>query len=172
MLEIGVLHGHSARMWKNYFERGFIYGVDIDLGCLRHVEERIEIFIGKQGDTAFLSEVLSKMGTPDIIIDDGSHMMVDQKITFQFLFPLLAAKGIYVIEDLHTSYWRCYGGGLLRPNTTIEMLKALIDGLTWWAYRMDTRCDAADKEAAEATAMEKMVKAVHFYDSICFIEKT
>ena len=53
--------------------------------------------------------------------------------SFQTLFPLLAKNGIYVIEDLHTAYFPKYGGGEKpnHPGTSIEMLKALIDGLNY-----------------------------------------
>ena len=40
----------------------------------------------------------------DIIIDDGSHIVYDQVISFKSLFNKLNPGGIYVIEDLHTSY--------------------------------------------------------------------
>lgn len=56
----------------------------------------------------------------DIIIDDGCHIVEHQITSFKTLFPLIKPKGMYIIEDLHTSYWKEYGGkGTLdNPQTT------------------------------------------------------
>ena len=56
-------------------------------------------------------------GPPDVIIDDGSHIGEHVCTTFEALFPSMAAGGVYVIEDLHTSYWPSYGGAR-RPAGT------------------------------------------------------
>lgn len=45
----------------------------------------------------------------DIIIDDGSHMVRHVIASFEALFPYLRRGGLYIIEDLHTSYWKRYG---------------------------------------------------------------
>lgn len=51
----------------------------------------------------------------------------------QILFKILNPGGLYVIEDIHTSYWRSYGGygsvGAPRGGylTTVGFLKDLID---------------------------------------------
>ena len=65
----------------------------------------------------------------DIIIDDGGHTMTDQKTSFYNLISLVRSGGIYVIEDLETSYVKSYGGGYLKPSTTISFLKTFIDEL-------------------------------------------
>ena len=52
----------------------------------------------------------SPIGLPDInknfdlIIDDGSHHIVHQQISLGFLFPFLKQKGIFIVEDIHTSF--------------------------------------------------------------------
>jgi hypothetical protein len=40
----------------------------------------------------------------DVILDDGSHKMRDQQITLAKLFKMLKSDGIYILEDLHTSF--------------------------------------------------------------------
>ena len=37
------------------------------------------------------------------ILDDGSHLMKDQQLTFFYLFDLLEDGGIFIMEDTHTS---------------------------------------------------------------------
>lgn len=44
---------------------------------------------------------------PSVVVDDGSHKVVDQLNAFVTIFPRLAPGGAYIIEDLQTSF----GGG-------------------------------------------------------------
>lgn len=63
----------------------------------------------------------------DIIIDDGGHTMNQQKTSFMVLLPLVRSGGIYVIEDLETSYSPSYGGNYLDPSSTISFIKTFVD---------------------------------------------
>lgn len=104
MLEIGVASGASIRLWREYFPKAKIYGIDIDKNCAGD-----GIFIGSQTDAAFLNDLLNKIGKPDIIIDDGSHYAPDVIFTFKELFPKMANKGLYFVEDFHCAYCPTYG---------------------------------------------------------------
>lgn len=54
-------------------------------------------------------------GPPNVVIDDGSHVAGHASMTFRHLFPLMPAGAVYAIEDLHTSFWQDFGGGLPAP---------------------------------------------------------
>ncbi len=111
ILEIGVSHGGSLQMWKDYFgSKAIIYGVDINPSCKELEEENISIFIGSQSDRNFLRELKSKVGKVDILIDDGGHMVQQQIVSFEELYSIVANDGIYLCEDVHTSYWLRFGG--------------------------------------------------------------
>lgn len=163
MLEIGVGQGGSLQMWKHYFGAGVkIYGIDVDPLCAQLAEDNIEILIGSQSDRAFLRDVKHQIGQVDILLDDGGHTMRQQIITFEELFSLVAHDGVYVVEDLHTSYWPSYGGGLKRWGTFIEYSKNFIDYIhghhsRQWRFRVN--------------AWTKSIASLHFYDSILVIEK-
>ncbi len=106
VLEIGVYHGGSLQMWKNYFGTDArIYGIDINPDCARFEEDQIQIIIGDQADRDFLGKVAADLPQVDVLIDDGGHTMVQQQNTFEVMFPLVAPDGVYLCEDLHTSYW-------------------------------------------------------------------
>lgn len=107
LLEIGVAAGNSLRMWREYFHNAKVYGIDINPDCAGYGEG---IFIGSQTDAGFLDGLLAKIGTPDIIIDDGSHVGQDMIFTFKHLFPKMASGGYYVVEDTHAIYGETYGG--------------------------------------------------------------
>ena len=130
VLEIGVYHGGSLQMWKDYFgDKAEIYGLDINPDCKQFEEENIEIFIGSQSDRSFLRELKEKIPKVDILIDDGGHRMDQQIISYEELFDHVKSDGIYLCEDLHTSYWPEFGGGYGKPDTFVEYAKKFIDEL-------------------------------------------
>ena len=128
ILEIGVSHGGSIEMWKNYFgNKAKIFGIDIDPNCKLFEEENVKIFIGSQSDRDFLRKIKTQIPKVDILIDDGGHTMIQQKRTFEELFDHIKSDGVYLCEDLHTSYWLKFGGGHKRRGTFIEYSKNFID---------------------------------------------
>jgi predicted O-methyltransferase YrrM len=161
ILEIGVHKGGSLRMWAEYFPNSRITGVDIDPDCKRNYGDRIQVVIGDQADRDFLN----KLGTFDIIVDDGGHTMVQQKTSLDVLWGHLHPGGVYVLEDLETSYWPKFGGSFDRTDTTIEHLKKLVDNLNW-------RGIDYDRAVKKRKRLEDLhIKAIHFYPSLCLIEK-
>jgi hypothetical protein len=107
LLEIGIHEGGSLQLWRDYFPRGTIVGIDLKLPDHFVPGERIQIFEGSQADTAFLSEVANKTAPEgfDIVIDDASHIGALTKTTFWHLFDHhLKPGGLYAIEDWGTGY--------------------------------------------------------------------
>tara|TARA_B100000497_G_C7528637_1_gene320743 strand:+ start:320 stop:724 length:405 start_codon:yes stop_codon:yes gene_type:complete len=95
IMEIGVSHGGSLQMHKDYFgKRCRIIGVDIDPRCKDLEEEQIEIMIGDQGDKDFLQSLIAMMPIIDILIDDGGHVPFQQIVSFEELFPHISDQGI------------------------------------------------------------------------------
>jgi demethylmacrocin O-methyltransferase len=118
LLEIGVggfadaPGGESLLLWASYFPRGRIYGVDLhDKTALSG--GRIQVFQCSQADAPRLGALAAEHGPFDFVIDDGSHLNAHQIETFRILWPHLEDGGTYIVEDVQTSYWPAYGGGLL-----------------------------------------------------------
>jgi hypothetical protein len=163
VLEIGVSHGGSLQMWKNYFgPQANIYGVDINPHCKTLEDHQIKIIIGSQEDRKFLRELKTQLPKLDILIDDGGHTMKQQIVTFEEMFDHVDDHGVYLCEDLHTSYWRKWGGGYKKRTTFIEYSKGFIDSIHAW-HSKTRRLKVND--------FTKSVYAVHYYDSILVIEK-
>ena len=168
VLEIGIggydspkLGGGSLRMWRTWFPKARIHGIDI---CDKssHAERRIMVHQGSQTDTVFLKSVIEKSGRPDVIIDDGSHRSADIIATFRYLFPLLADGGYYVVEDTQTSYWPVKGtpeGGA--GPTAMDFFKSLVDGLNWEEYFGDY----------EPNEYDLQITMISFYHNLVFIKK-
>jgi cephalosporin hydroxylase len=164
IVEFGVSQGGSMQMWRNYFgPQAQVFGVDINPNCKQFEEPGVKIFIGDQGDRAFLRSLAETLPTIDILIDDGGHTMQQQIRTFEALFPRVAPSGVYLCEDLHTSYWREFGGGYRRRGTFIEYSKGFIDALHAWHSREPQRFSISD--------LTRSAHSVHYYDSVVVIEK-
>lgn len=163
LLEIGVYHGGSLQMWKHYLgDRATIYGVDIDPRTKAFEEERIRIEIGDQGNRDFWKIIKPSLPVFDIIIDDGGHTMEQQRVTFEEMFPMLSPSGVYLVEDLHTSYWPEYGGGYQRSDSFVEYSKHIIDTLNAWHSR--------DPRLA-VNGFTESIWSINYYDSVMVIEK-
>ncbi|MBM2815266.1 MAG: hypothetical protein HW421_2028 [Ignavibacteria bacterium] len=163
ILEIGIFQGGSLQMWKNYFgPKAKIYGIDINPECKALEEDNIKIFIGSQSDRKFLRDIKNTIPPIDILIDDGGHTMRQQIVTFEELFPHVKENGVYLCEDIHTSYWVKYGGGYKRRGTFIEYSKKFIDLLN--AHHSEQR-------ALKVTKFTESVDSLHYYDSVLVIEK-
>lgn len=173
ILEIGVWKGGSLQMWKHYFGADArIYGVDINPDCAMFAEPQIEVLIGSQEDREFLRWLRSYLPTIDILIDDGGHTMRQQIVTFEELFPHIAPDGVYLCEDLHTSYWEEYGGGYHTPGTFIEHSKNFIDYLHGWHAREARRTwYGRRRPQLGVSEFTRSVHSLHYYDSVLVIEK-
>ena len=114
ILEIGIENGDSLRLWRDYFKHANICGIDILKKEFKI--NNVNIMCGDQSDLSFLSEVVKKYDKFDIIIDDGSHLAKHIIKSFSYLFNFLHKNGIYIIEDLQTSYIPRYGGSRVNLN--------------------------------------------------------
>jgi cephalosporin hydroxylase len=164
IVEFGVYHGGSLQMWKHYFgKKARIYGIDINESCRNLEEKQVTIRIGDQANRKFLRELRKEIGPIDILIEDGGHTMEQQKVTFEEMFPAVKDGGIYLVEDLHTSYWKEYGGQYKKQDTFIEFAKGLIDDMHAYHSR--------DKKKHQITDYTKQIKGMHVYDSIIVFDK-
>lgn len=138
VLEIGVggiggydslSPGGSLRVWRDYFARSVIVGLDINAKDVSELGPRVRFVRGDQTNTAALDEVIETLGgTPNVVIDDGSHIAPHAQQTFEYLFDKMECGSIYVIEDTHTSYWPAYGGSTVPQScTAIGLARNLVD---------------------------------------------
>lgn len=179
-LEIGIYHGDSVKLWEKYFTKADLHFIDINSDQILYHSDRSHYHYVDQTDKKGLVEFAKNVRRGfDVIIDDGGHRM-DQIInSFQALFPFLNSGGMYIIEDLHTSYWSSYGsyGTTQHPQagpwTAIQFLKGLIDDLNYTSAR--SCCADAEKVPLELEEVlndyQKDIESIHFYKSLCIIIK-
>lgn len=161
-LEIGCGHGGSMQMWKGFFgPQAQIIGLDVREECKRYEEPQVHIRIGSQQDENFLAAIVQEFGPPDIVVDDGSHVMRHIQKSFSFLYSKMPKTGVYLVEDLHFAYNEKFGGGFRRPDSFIEIAKGLIDQL----HARDTNGALAPDQFTRDTV------GIHFYDSVIVFER-
>lgn len=117
LLELGVggygdphAGGESLRMWRDYFPRAQIVGVDHQPKQLG-IPTRVHIYCGSQDDPDLFERIIERHGPPSIVIDDASHHTKLTVASFEILWPRLASDGgLYIVEDTCCSYHPDYGG--------------------------------------------------------------
>ncbi len=137
MIEIGVDRSGSLEFWREYFPDLEFWGVDIRAKQkIEEVHEGVQILRGDQTDLSFLKALIKLVdNSVDFIIDDGSHIPDHQITTFDLMFrEALAPGGIYIVEDIETSYWKrhkLYGYdvnyGVGHPKSTVEIFRKIMD---------------------------------------------
>lgn len=181
MLEIGIQNGGSLEIWSKYFTyaQKFI-GCDINPDCARlsYEDPRIDVVLGDANVDTVQSVILEKSPTYDLIIDDGSHCSSDIVRSFAKYFPYLTDGGVFVVEDLHCSYWQEFEGGLFDPFSSLTFFKRLSDVVNYehWGVekaRTDILGGFFEKygfEIDEETLQH--IHSVEFINSICVIRKS
>lgn len=153
MLELGVRRGGSLLLWRDYFPRATIVGIDIALPKDFKPTERIQLYEGSQADTQFLTRVARETapGGYDIIIDDASHVGSLTKVGFWHLFDNhLKPGGLFVIEDWGTGYWDDWPDGqridldsyLRQPEYPIPLWKRALVRFTKRVPKAQMPCHA------------------------------
>jgi hypothetical protein len=153
-VEIGVLHGGSLLMWKEYFgPKARIIGVDLDPKAKDLEKKGFEIFIGSQSDKFFWKNFYSEVGKIDVLLDDGGHESDQQIITVSEAVNNTNDNGTIVIEDVHTSYLKRFGN----PSSVsfINYSKHLIDVI-------NSRFPGVENK----NEFKKKIYSVLFYNSI------
>lgn len=155
--------GEGLRMWREYFSAAKIHGIDVHKKDLKI--HGVIIHQVSQDDSMNLIPLIGYIGTPQVIIDDASHINELTLKTFSIMWPMLAPGGIYVIEDAHTSYWKEHGyGGGDHPGTVMNYFKTQADLLNVYHMRGRTEQERIDNAVPD-------IESIHFFKEIIFIRK-
>jgi len=149
VLEIGVFFGASLRMWREYFPKAQVYGLDHFTGHQGNGQvfpgarefwdkvhaktpielDRIHLIECDQSDRKSLTHVKDQLMNSGIkfqfILDDASHLMKDQQQSLAVLWPLIVTGGAFFMEDWASSLDCRYRD--VKPdfsNTTLTMMKS------------------------------------------------
>lgn len=187
LLEIGAKKGKSLNTWMQYFSNpgaihSIAYRADVVAAraeaCAQMSEDAcsiLKIFDLDQSDRGGLRMLCSNEALGwDIVIDDGSHLPRHQLISFEELFPHVRPGGLYVIEDIESSYvddgTAIYGydiidGGVGKPppGNAVEKFKQLVDVIN--------RRHFSHPDFSVMSGIDKDVVEVSFADGLIFVFK-
>ena len=156
--------GESLKMWRDYFKKGIICGLDIYEKKL-NLGPRVFLYHGSQTNSLDLKRIIKDQKKFDFIIDDGSHFNKDVIFTFKNLFKSLKQGGYYFIEDTGTSYLREYGGEgayLKKRGTIINFFKSIVDKINY---------QEIENPYYEIDFFAKNITEIHFYHNLIIIKK-
>lgn len=178
MLEIGVGHGGSSRMFADWLGEGTrITGVDINPGCSAFaVPGKIDIVIGGQADRAFVKGLIDQHGPWDIVLDDGGHTDRQILTSFELLFPHLNDGGVYLIEDTHAHWMSGSFRDHPKGHNILHLVAELFTEMHRWSGDGQKfkhwHVPPPDRDApTPAPYFTNHVAAIHLFDSIVVIEK-
>lgn len=183
LLELGVQNGGSLHIWRKYFgPSASITGVDINpkvckfLGPNLIQDHNIQTYCFDITDESKVEEHLP--GMFDIIVDDASHRSKDVIVSFLTLFRKLNPGGVYVIEDLATSYYDDseFEGGLWDEKSSIEFFKLMVEIINVYSIPPKYRQKFDDKivQRIGEDNVEYLIlwiKGITFEDQLLFIKK-
>lgn len=107
VLEIGLFNGYSLPMWKEYFSKAEIHGIDYSemplngMGDLRQIiaENKYHIHIMDACDTELANAAFKEVKF-NVILEDANHDIEQQVWLYSIYKNFLADDGIYIIEDI------------------------------------------------------------------------
>ena len=163
MLEIGIQSGGSIKMWQDYFGPKLKFvGFDINPYCKRFERNNVQIFTGSQLNRADLQLLRERIGSVDIVLDDGGHTKQMQQNSFEELFGAVTDGGYYVVEDIEFSYTR-----ELDSTTFVSYAKQLVDVLNMFYYKK--RHIPPRPYFNRELALN--LNGIHFHDNMVIFEK-
>lgn len=180
ILEIGIQNGGSLEIWLKYFTNlKKLIGCDINIACnfLEYNDPRITVVVADANAEETVNNILTHSPIFDLIIDDGSHRSSDIISSFINYFPHLVDGGMFVVEDIHCSYWQEFEGGLYYPFSSINFFKRLADIVNFEHWGVDITANqmlAGTLEKYELNIDPAILLSIHsveFINSICVIRK-
>ena len=167
-------------MFLKYFGDGALaIGADIEPEVRRFDDERRRNLVGDIGDPRFLRRLCAAVAPRkyDVIIDDASHINWHQTLAFKVLWPCLSSSGVYIVEDITSSYDPgppFLGGVGARSDSFVEFAKAKSDELNaYWSCARTTpeHCDAGHGALVTATEFTRSIGGIHWHDGLVVFEK-
>ena len=112
VLEVGIWHGGSIKLWSDFFTNATVYGLDlfIDSDCVWDVIKNNEKIILHTSTDAynndfFINNFLNKNIKFDFMLDDGPHTLESMKQFITLYSQVMTDDGILIIEDVQDWSW-------------------------------------------------------------------
>lgn len=155
--------GNSAKMWREFFTKARIITFDLHR---KLPIEGVEVLQGSQDDPVFIGA----LPECEVFIDDASHINPLTIATFRLAWPKIKPGGLYVVEDVHTSYWEEHG---YQGNSEIIGGPTFDTTMKFFLYQthgMNAEHIKNWKGWSDALAVDG-ISFIHFYPKLIIIGK-
>jgi cephalosporin hydroxylase len=110
VLEIGISHGGSIKLWSDFFTNAQIYGLDIMninnvWNDIKHKNITLYTSIDSYDNNFFITHFLNKNIKFDFMLDDGPHSLESMKQFIKLYSQIMTNDGILIIEDIQSWDW-------------------------------------------------------------------
>ncbi len=165
--------GASMRCWRSYFgTEAELHVADIKNSALNLSSEGFNVHVCDLGSTEALQNLATLQW--DCILDDASHFWIHQKLAFQHLFQSVKPGGIYIVEDLCTSFG-AYTADYNPTNDSIDaatyFLALARRAMATWCSLEDINRGAAVQLSDQDNALALQLDMVSFMDNSCIMIK-
>lgn len=176
--------GHSVPLWTKYLPRSTISLFEWDYPCVVSFVEsdrifsslspvdsnRLHFFTGDQSDPSVLLKTAQATGPYDVIVDDGGHTWLQQLVSLSVLLYHVKPGGIYVLEDLATSYQQGYASGLsISAVQFVSQMQDCIHAAPLGREVMHKR--VSHENVADACDLAKLVESISCWEEICVFKR-
>jgi hypothetical protein len=132
--------------------------------------------MGDQADPVALLAGTRSFAPYDVIVDDGGHSMMQQLVSLNALLPLVRAGGVYVVEDLGSSFPE-------RSAPRYRVDKPAVAGFTTWKYiaamsscmarraKVVTRSWVHHPLIADPCVLARLVESIACSEEICTLAR-
>lgn len=111
ILEVGIYHGGSIKLWSDFFTNAKVYGIDImNINNLwEGIKNNDKIILHTSTDAYnndfFTTNFLNKNIKCDFMLDDGPHTLESMKKFIKLYSQIMTDDGILIIEDVQSWDW-------------------------------------------------------------------
>ena len=184
-MEVGVQSGGKIGVLRDYFGPKFKYvGIDINPSTRMFAnDDWAHIEIGDSGNPEFWKGIKEKYPRVDIFLDDGGHTMQQQRLALEVMLPHVHPEGVYMCEDLSTSWGAGFGGIHTKDHrdpafTDTTMVGLIHNTLDWFMAGfigggVMRQTNVPDDFFSESwwRVVPDTVKHIHYYNQIVVYEK-
>jgi cephalosporin hydroxylase len=127
VLEVGICHGGSIKLWNDFFTNATIYGLDIMNinNVWENIKNKEQIILHTSKDAYnedfFIANFLNTNIKCDFMLDDGPHTLESMKQFIKLYSQIMTDDGILIVEDVQDISWID-----ILKNETPEHLKQFI----------------------------------------------
>jgi SAM-dependent methyltransferase len=174
VLELGVFHGGSLQMWRDYFADGPVIGLDLNPIAVPDTSGRVKTYAGSQDDPDLLDRIRAECAPDgfDVIIDDCAHIGWLAKASFWHLYPRhLRPGGIYVVEDWGTGYWDLWSDGhhFRQGSSSPSRIERGVRRFSDWLGRRPSLLGRVGRRVARSLGPKRL--PTHDYGMVGFVKQ-